>query len=304
MRRTTQETLLRRYLLGDLTQEERDSIEDRYCVDGEMFEALLATESDLIDAYVRGELTDDERQRFEVEYFKSSERRERVEFSRVLKQLSEAEGQVFSPWKSAWATLSTPQEMPRWVLAVGIAVIVGSGLWLTVQDQRLRVGLQQALSGQAELRREEDALRQHIAEIEGNAKDMVHEGPQSPEVAELEAPMRPNVTFRLTPGIVRGVGASQRTLLLPSTTSHVLLQLLVDRDEYGLYDAVLLDADGKEILRAKALQSRSINGSAVVDWRLPAASIRSGDYIVQVAGQNPNGSLEDVDSYSFRVLRR
>jgi anti-sigma-K factor RskA len=68
MHRTSDETLMRRYLLGDLPQEERGSIEDRYLADDEVFEALVATENDLIDAYARGGLADDERRKFEAEY--------------------------------------------------------------------------------------------------------------------------------------------------------------------------------------------------------------------------------------------
>jgi hypothetical protein len=116
--------------------------------------------------------------------------------------------------------------------------------------------------------------------------------------------MGPEVTFRLTPGISRGPGAPQTTLVLSPTTSTVRLQLVLDRDEHKTYEALLLTAEQKEVLRGKALRSRVIGGSVVIDWRFPAHSIPSGDYIVQLAGQNTTGGLEDVESYSFRILRR
>src|ERR1039457_904643 len=83
MRKTNDEILLRRYFLGDLPKEERARLEDRYLVDVELFEELLAAENDLIDAYVRGELTEAETQQFEMEYLKSPERRDRLDFARA-----------------------------------------------------------------------------------------------------------------------------------------------------------------------------------------------------------------------------
>jgi anti-sigma factor RsiW len=309
MRKTTDEILMRRYLLGDLPQEERARLEDRYLTDAEVFEEFVAIENDLIDAYVRGELTEGERRKFEAEYFKSPQRRERVEFARALRQVSAlamqaVPTQTASLWEKVRAAFSVPHRMPQWALAAAALVMVASGSWLMVQNQRLRVALQQSLAQQAELRREEDTLRQHIAELEGNAKDQTHQNQQGSEVAKLETPMGLEVTFGLTPGVARGSGGPQNTLILPTTASRLRLQLMLDRDEYKTYEGVLLTAERKEVLRGKALQSHSTGGSAAVTWRLPADSIHSGEYIVQLTGQPATGGPEDVESYSFRVVRR
>ncbi len=309
MQRTTNEILMRRYLLGDLPQEDRTRLEDQYSADAEVFEEVLATENDLIDSYVRGELTEVERQKFEAEYFKSPQRHERVEFARALSQVSVLATQAIpaqevSPWTKIWESFSVQQGMPQWAFAAAAVVVVAGGSWLMVQNHRLRVGLQQAQAEQAELRRGQDTLRQHIAELEGNLRDQVHENQQGSEVAKLETPMEPEVTFRLTPGMARGLGGTQKTLVLATTASRLQLQLMLDRDEYKSYEAVLMTAERKEVLRGKALQSLSIGGDEVVTWPLPAHSIHAGDYIVQLAGQTATGSVEDVESYSFRVLRR
>jgi hypothetical protein len=59
-----------------------------------------------------------------------------------------------------------------------------------------------------------------------------------------------------------------------------------------------------EVFQGKTLQSQSIDGNTVVGWRVPAHSIHPGDYIVQLTGRTATPSLEDVESYSFRVLRK
>ena len=309
MRKTNGEILLRRYFLGDLPREDRVRLEDRYLVDVELFEELLAAENDLIDAYVRGELTEDERQQFEVEYLKSPERRDRLDFARALSQLSALDEEALaanrrSLWKKMWATLSNRQEIPQWALATAVVMVVASGSWLLVQNRGLQVGLQQALSGQAALRRQEEALRQRIAKFEENPRGQVQENQQGSEVAKLEPPMGLEMTLRLTPGIARSAGMQVKTLVLPTPISQVRLQLMLDRDQYKTYEAVLLTAEQKEVFRGRTLRSHSIGGSTVVAWRIPENVMHEGDYIVQLKGQLATGGLEDLAPYSFRVLRR
>jgi hypothetical protein len=309
MQRKTDEIQMRRYFLGDLPQEERVRLEDRYLADVELFEALLATENDLIDAYVRGELTEAERQQFEAEYLKSPERRDRLDFARALSQVSAFEEEALaaqrsSLWKKMSAALSIRQGIPQWALATAVVVIVASGSWMLVQNRKLRVGLQQAQAGQSELRREENTLRQQIAEFKGAPKDQVRENQKGSEVAKLEPPMVPEMTLRLTPGIARGFSAAPKTLVLPPTRSWLRLQLMLDRDENRTYEAVLLTADGKEVSRGRDLKIHSMGGNAVVALRIPAESIDAGDYIVRLTGRTADGGEEDVASYSFRVLQR
>jgi hypothetical protein len=203
-----------------------------------------------------------------------------------------------------WAAFSVDRSIPHWALAAAALVVLVSASWLVVQNQRLRVGLQQALAGQAELRREEGTFRQHIAELEEKSREQVHDNQHGSEVAQLEAPMGPVMTLRLTPGLARATGEPQKALILPSASPRLRLELMLDQNEYKKYETVLLTAEGREVLRGKAIRSQSINGNILVHWSLPARMIPSGDYVVQLKGQLASGSLEEVESYSFRVLRK
>jgi hypothetical protein len=310
MERITYEILMRRYLLGNLPQEERNRLEDRYLADADMHEELLATENDLVDSYIRQELTERERQQFETGYSTTAERREKVEFARALSKVSALERrsvqlQAVALRKRVWPVFLVQSTMPQWALAGGVIVIIVSGLWLMVENHRLKSSFQHALAEQAELRQQDAALRQRIANFEATSKSQVHESQRLSEIAKLETPMGPDVTLRLAPGLARGSGEEQRTLVIRPTTTRVRVQLMLDRDEYKTYEAALLDADeGKTILRGQALMSQSIGGNAGVVWTLPLHSIISGDYIVQLGHRVAQGSLEDIASYSFRVLRK
>lgn len=77
--------LLVRYHLGELSQEERDAVEDRLFADDEFHEQVLAAEEELIDSYLRDELTPGQREHFEKWFLPVDDRRERLEFARALR---------------------------------------------------------------------------------------------------------------------------------------------------------------------------------------------------------------------------
>jgi anti-sigma factor RsiW len=79
-----------RYLLGELSPEERDQFEDRYFSDAALHEQLQAIEEELIDSYVRGELSSEQRTHFEQRFLQSPERREKCDFAKALAELQTA----------------------------------------------------------------------------------------------------------------------------------------------------------------------------------------------------------------------
>ena len=276
--------------------------------DAGLFEELVAAENDLIDSYVRGSLEDEERRAFEAEFLKSPERRERVAFADSLNKVCALAKDVVpaettAPRKRKWYGFYAPPQMPQWAWAAAVVVIVALGSWLAVRSQRLGVQLRQALAGQAELRHEEDTLRQHVAELERSAKAQTHEDQTNTEVAKLETPTGSEVTVELTPGIARGPGERHNDVVVHPTTAKLRLELMLERGGYENYNTVLLTSERKELLRGERLPSHTIRGNVVVAWSLPVGSIPSGDYVVQLTGKTAAGSQEDLSSYSFRILR-
>jgi hypothetical protein len=311
MRRTAHEILMRRYLLGDLPQEERARLEDGYSTDADMFEEMLATENDLIDSYVRGELTEVERRQFEAEFLQSPQRQEKVEFARTLNQVSAERMQTVSArgtshWQELWAAFSVRHSVQplvsRMAMVAVALVVVAGGTWLLVLNARLRIDLQQARAGQSELLREQGTLRQHITELEGSLKEQSHQDQQGVEVAQLNAPAE--VRLSLTPGIARTVGEAQSTLVLPPTAARVRLQLMLERDDYANYLAVVRTAEGKEVSRQR-LKSQGSGNQRTVVVVLPAGRLRAGDYVVTLLGSSgTSGAEEEAEVYSFRIVRK
>ena len=102
---TRQETA-RRYLLGQMSQEEATEFESEFFADDDLFEEMSSLENDLIDSFVRGELSERERRQFETGYITCQARRENVEFARQLLTHIEEPPQAFS-----FAKLNVAQEI-------------------------------------------------------------------------------------------------------------------------------------------------------------------------------------------------
>jgi hypothetical protein len=70
------------YLLGELSEEQRDQLEAEYLVNGELHDELVAIEDELIYAYVAGRLSASQSAGFERFFLQTPERRSRIEFAR------------------------------------------------------------------------------------------------------------------------------------------------------------------------------------------------------------------------------
>ena len=78
------EELLTRYLLGQLSEEEQQRIEELYFTDDEIHEQLVALEDELRFDYAQGKLNHREREQFEKRFLASAEDREMSAFASAL----------------------------------------------------------------------------------------------------------------------------------------------------------------------------------------------------------------------------
>ena len=80
------ERLIRQYLLGRVSDEERSELELRLMTDNAFYNELLAVEDELIDDFLTGDLTADELEVFDSYFLASPERLDKVRFARVFKK--------------------------------------------------------------------------------------------------------------------------------------------------------------------------------------------------------------------------
>jgi len=80
------ENIIRKHLLGSLTEEERSHAEEKLFTDDDYFELLTVIEDELIDDYISGDLTEEDRKQFEAHFLSTPERREKLGFARTLNE--------------------------------------------------------------------------------------------------------------------------------------------------------------------------------------------------------------------------
>lgn len=74
----------RQYLLGQLTDDEEISIEQRLLTEDDLFEELEVTKDELVEEYLANQLTESEREWFEQNFLASSEGKQFQAFARTL----------------------------------------------------------------------------------------------------------------------------------------------------------------------------------------------------------------------------
>src|SRR5262245_43982739 len=133
------EKLIRRYLLEELTEDERRRLETRIFDDEELAarfpEHLSLLEDELIEDYVKGALTPREKKHFEDHFLRSRQRREKLSFVESLSKYAtdvwdESHDAVRKPDHRLYGWLA-PFFTPAWRLA-GCAVLIlgiGIGIW-------------------------------------------------------------------------------------------------------------------------------------------------------------------------------
>ena len=76
--------LMTRFLLGQLSEEERKTVEERFLSDDEYFEQLLVMEDSLADDYVLGRLNDEDRKNADLLFRSSAAAKKEVNFTEDL----------------------------------------------------------------------------------------------------------------------------------------------------------------------------------------------------------------------------
>lgn len=116
---------LTRYLLGDVSEEERADLEQKYFADDDLFEQLIEAQDDLADEYAAGTLTAAQRRQFEERFLKNEAGAENVKFARTLRDYvspSRADGEESGRW--------------RYAIAASILLVVTlGGIWLFRAEQ-------------------------------------------------------------------------------------------------------------------------------------------------------------------------
>ena len=331
--RCDDETLIRRYLLGELSEEDQRLLEERLMTDEAYFQQLLLLEDDLADDYVQDKLSPSEQARFENHFMAAPERRQKVKLAMALRRYVAEQASpalpepapAGPPPAAGWRVLTAFRRlapMKAGLALAGLLLLVTAGaLGLFIQTVRQRTQIQQRQAWQAELQRANQALQQQLAEQQARqatlppprahqpgqghppGRDPAAEKPAAP----LTEPARhaPVVALALEPGRTRAaVPAAQ--VELPANTRTLQLQLTLEDDRYPHYHAELRTAEGTSVWKRGHLPSQPRGAGKAVVVVAPAGGLTPGDYLVTLSGETPDRNYDDhrVATYFFRLTKK
>jgi hypothetical protein len=298
------ETLLIRYLLGKLNDDEQIEVENRAFADPDYLGALEATEDDLIDAYVRNELPKSDRGAFERQFLTSPSRRTKVEFARTFfRVVAEANEASVSVAPSVRRTLGALIRAwhPSLQFAAGLAALacLVAGSWLIVENSLMRSRLATLESQQRDADRQREILKRQLTEERSRAAALASPRQRrSPESASVIA------SLVLASGISRAQSKVEFLALNPSVQiAHIEIEL-ESRDEFPRFRAGLRTRTGTELLTFGSLPRRRTATGNAISFDVPASALDAGEYEVALQGLSPGQRPQDVGYYYFRVEKR
>ncbi len=271
------EQFIRRYLLGDVSEEESRRFEERIFIHSEFQTHALLVEDELFEDYSAHLLSKDEREKFERHMLRTPAAREKLNIISAM-QLHR------TPALSTTAPAVVPPAIPYWqrvswralAYAAILLVVVAGGLWYFIKD---REGFT-------------DAVRRK--QLESVIATLNRQGLQ-PSAGRQDL-----LDVKLTPGQVRGDDL-QTKLTLPEKgiTVRFHLEIPAGQEAQNL-GVVVLNGENKEVFSYDHPIVLKDQKELVLD--VPGHAFSPDDYVFKLrdilTGQDVAGG-----DYSFRVRR-
>lgn len=260
------ETLLRRYLLGDLTDDQSAEIEAAYLASPDMLERVRATEDELVDGYLTGGLSSQERDRFEGYYLAAPAHRVRVAVARDLHRVA-AEERTTTVRADTWWP-------PAWQVAAAAALVVGILLLWRSPEPSIQT-----------------------KESSPTAPGGAPAAPGRPEQARSPVV----VAVSLSPATVRAASDAP-TLVLPPGVDIVSVELEGATTDAPLEGGrVTVSTVSGEYVWGGPQTSDRATGVPVARVEIPASALKAEDYIVSLFGVGRDGREIERFRYFLRV---
>jgi hypothetical protein len=286
--RLVQQTLVKKYLLGDLDEGEQERIELRLLTDKEFIEEVSITQTDLVDEYVSGNLSARERQSFEKHFLSTPKRFQKLRIARALDRHLETHTRSIAA--TAIRTPRVPILHPS--RRVKVLLSLAAGVVLLIAGHVVREAITHKRSNDRVI----EAQKQRVI-LEKELVKLNHQTTNSAPAALAMLPLT------LKPILVREVGEN-RSVAIPQSPSLIELQLELPTDEYQSYQASLQTNEDVELAAVDGLKAKTLDNGKVVILRLPAWLVGPGGYQIKLRGVLMTGQHEDVGLYPFQITSK
>jgi anti-sigma-K factor RskA len=309
------EQLVRRYLLGELPEEEQERVERQMLVDGDYSALVSVLEEDLIEDYVSGRLGAGDASKFERVFLTTPEGVEQVKLARNLRAyaLKQAYGKSPEAFHGDSGTrlkpislmeyLRSKTVMGRFALATAAALVVLVG-WSLVAKVWQRQQRPDTIRPQLEAQlAEEQARNEELAKSlqqEQDRRARLEQELASSKNSKPEQPLSALASIVLSPGMARAGGPSNELVIKPGA-SQASFRLLIRKTSYGSFRASINTEDGRRVWSGPAHLSP---GGGEVRLSVPVNLLPNGKYFIQLQGAAGQGEYQDIATYYFTVVKK
>lgn len=294
---------IRRYLLGDLSDEEFANFEASLTSES-VFDQIAAAEQQLIEEYLLHRLSYDDRQLFETYYLEALEHLERVavtktfleESSRAAKSRERRETERGGSW---FGTLRRLVLSPAGIISYAVLTFLVVALALLAFRQR-QSSRQQLEANAREIRSRDQEianLQKDVARLQNERDELVRR--ENDLLAQLQRPPKPSeaiVAFVLSPFATKGPEEDKPRQLRADVRAVKFDLKLRPALSYSRYRVVLNGAKVVNGLRPR-------QGGSVITFQVATNRLRQGSNTIELLGLNANG-YETVDGYSIQIDKR
>ena len=319
------EAQARRFLLGEMSGDERGAFEEKFIADELLFEQARVVEDELIESYIRGTLPLAEREKFERSFLTTERRRSRVAFTRtMLGKLSEQKEiaavkktETAAAAPSVWDSIAGFFKTPSLAFGAALAILLTAfGGWFLLKNSSNQEIARQTNPTPATTELIQSNSNQTIQANQNSQTDSNSKKPEATETTvgnsgqkkqtpsknsntQKEETTLVNPVLALFAGTVRSEGKTKE-LNLPKNANNVLLQLNLESRDYKIYLAEIVNADGETVSKSDRLKVKN----SKINLSVPAAKLQRGDYRVKLSALNPQNETESVADYAFRINRK
>jgi hypothetical protein len=272
--------LIRKYLLGELNEYEREQLEQRVITNPDYKEEVLITEEELLEEFVNGTLSAPEFESFTRMYSSSPGQRRKINIAQALNKYASEHSTVVQPTPShkRWAKslielFRTKNRFHQLSLAVVTMLAVGGAIlvyWLISHERKAN----------------------YEALLKLNQPGSVILQPDSSVVS-----------VSLPPLLFRGTG-EPRNVTITNQTETVQLLLPDPSGGTRLIRAILKDSNAAEVLRLEDLRARQIDQNLMLVLQIPARMLTPQNYQLEISEKKPDGNYEIPATYPIHLETR
>ena len=292
------------YLLGRLSDEDAQALEERYFQDSDLFERLRALETDLLDEYARGELAGPDRSDFERRLESSPLLRSRLEsavaIQRGLALGSGADAEAAPAPDQHTRTRPRPQLGLAWLAGLGAAAVLALaviGVRLHRENDQLQTGIRETELVERRLEEENRSLHREIS----GRPPAPNSGASASPIVSVPVEVSGRVfSFRLVSGLLRDLHASN-DVVVPKGIAAVVLEVPVGNETGWRYRVRVETISGDLLLDQANVVASKRRGGDVAVVAFPASSIPAGDYVLKVSRRRDCAPAEPVSDLAFRI---